>query len=74
MDFEKKILPDYLGILNGNKIAKCNQCKSIKVIFDRDDGIDVLWKKHDEALDVVHISEVPPKKTLLEGNQKKRSF
>lgn len=66
MCLEKRILPDYFGILEENKIAKYNQSKSIKVCFDREEEIDALWKKHDEALDAIHLSDVPPKQSLLD--------
>jgi len=62
----RSLLSDYFEILEENKEAKYKQSKDAQVSFDKDDSTIDLWKRHDEALKNLKLSDVKPKQSLID--------
>lgn len=61
----KSILQRYARILDNEIEAGYLKAKSVAVDFSKSDSLDVLWKKHEDALEGLNI-EKNPKKSLLD--------
>jgi putative pyruvate formate lyase activating enzyme len=66
MEKLRSILPNYFNIFEENTLAKYIQCKYIPVSFNKSESTKDLWKKHDNALQKIKLSEVKPKQSLLD--------
>ena len=62
----RALISDYFKILEEKRTAKFLQCKHIPVSFNSSESTDGLWKKHDKAIQNVKLSDVQPKKSLLD--------
>lgn len=62
----KNILLTYFKILEENHQAGYLQCKHVPVSFKTSESTKNLWKKHDNVLQNIKISEIKPDQTLLD--------
>ena len=66
MEKLRSILPNNFNIFEENALAKYIQCKYTTVSFNKSESTRDLWKKHDNALQKIKLSEVKPKQSLLD--------
>lgn len=59
-------LPRYFDVIQGNGLPAYIQCKYVPVSYDTKEETGTLWRKHDDALQTFHISEVKPELSLLD--------
>ena len=62
----RNLLSNYFAILEENGIAKYLQCKNNPISFNTSESTDGLWKKHDNALKTMKLSDIEPKQSLLD--------
>lgn len=62
----RSILSNYFNILEENGIAHYIQCKNVPVAFDITESTDNLWKKHDNYLKKIKVSDTEPETSLLD--------
>jgi putative pyruvate formate lyase activating enzyme len=63
---EKLLFPRYFDVLEEEALPMYLQCKNISVKFDIDEKTQSLWKKHDNALQKLNLSETSPELSLLD--------
>ncbi len=63
---EKLLFPRYFDVLEKKALPMYLQCKNISVKFDTDEKTQSLWKKHDNALQKLDLSETSPRLSLLD--------
>jgi len=66
MILKRNILTKYYGILEENRMPKFKQSKFIKVDFDKTEKTKDLWKKHDDYLKKIQLSDLQPEQSLLD--------
>jgi len=63
---KRSLLSNYFSILEEGKIPNYIHSKYIEVTFDKKEETDILWEKHDFALNQSHFSEKVPEQSLLD--------
>jgi len=66
MGLERNILTEYYGILEENRMPKFRKSKFLEVDFSKDERKKELWKKHDDSLKKLQLSEIIPEHSLLD--------
>jgi putative pyruvate formate lyase activating enzyme len=66
MNTTRSILRKYFDILEENGTAQYLVCKQIPVSFQTSESTDVLWKKHDVALEHKKVQNTTPDQSLLD--------
>ena len=62
----RSILSYYFDILEEGRTAKFKLCKNIPAPFNNSDPLEKLWNIHDRVLEKQNLSDVEPKKSLLD--------
>ncbi len=62
----RTLLSDYFEILEENKTAKYKQCKDTPISFNKTESTKNLWKKHDDLLNNLKLSDAEPSQSLLD--------
>ena len=62
----RNVLSNYFNILEENGIAQYIQCKNTPVSFSITESTETLWKKHDNGLKKIKISDIEPETSLLD--------
>jgi len=62
----KPVLPRYFGILEENKKPQYLKSKNIHVSFNKSESTDILWEKHEHALNKDNSVVKNPNQTLLD--------
>jgi putative pyruvate formate lyase activating enzyme len=62
----RNIFPRYFDILEENGTARYIQCKHVSVNFSKSETTDILWEKHDNAIQNIKLCDIKPEKSLLD--------
>ena len=63
---EKLLFPNYFNVLEEKALPGYLVCKNIPVKFDLNEKTSSLWKKHDNALQKLNLTEISPDLSLLD--------
>ena len=66
MNIENNLLNNYFSMINNETISGFLQCKYCPVDFNKSDSNEELWRKHDESLKNMSLSDIISDNSLLD--------